>query len=103
MGQTAADCLIQGFISTARLPYRDIPNELQIFRNAYLDIRRISNREPYSVTDGNCLNDCKGAAICTDELAEYYRQIPTVFNQSIYGPDCALELGQKRKELKLIY
>ena len=67
---------------------------------ANYDILRISSLPPYSVTDGNCLNDCKGATICNDEIDEYYRPKPTVFDETIYGAECALELEKKREELE---
>ena len=82
------------------LPLGDLPTELYFIRNAYADIRAVSSLEPYSVTDGNCLTDCKGAVICNDELPKYFRPIPKVFDDAIYGAKCALELGNKREELE---
>ena len=46
--------------------------------------------------------DCEGVRKCSNEVDEYYRQIPTVFNQTIYGPECAIELEQRREELETL-
>ena len=100
MGKDSASCLVQGYISTIDLPFDDIPVELQIFRNTFLDLEWASRQEPFVVQSPMCLSECKGIAVCTEDVDDYSRQIPIVFNETVYGPECAFELVQKREELE---
>ena len=100
MGDKSTSCLLEGFISTLDSPVSDLPVELQIFRNTYSDISYASLYGPFSVQSGNCLSNCEAVKTCTQEVDQYYRPIPADFNETIYGPECALELGKKSEELE---
>ena len=104
VGETSAACLVKGLfilINDEDVPFSDYPNELLIFLTFFVDLRFASD-SPYIIKSGKCFHDCDGIQTCSkeEEMAKYKRQIPKVFNESIYGPECALELGQKREELE---
>ena len=100
MGEPATSCLFQGYFATQDFPYSELPVELIIFRNAISDIYWASLQEQYTFKSGKCLRKCEGVEVCTQDISQFYGPIPTDFNATIYGSECALELGQKKEELE---
>ena len=64
------------------------------------DVHFASSQDKYTVQSALCLHNCNGVEVCTQNVAEFRKEVGKQFDEDIYGPDCAKELEQKREEIE---
>ena len=101
VGRKAVQCMLTGFYSTHNYAFDDLPIELEILYYMIADINSASlEYRQNTVINNDCLNPCLSLQTCTTDVSQYQREIPKIFNATIYGAGCAKKLEKKREQLE---